>query len=71
MSVTWAEFDEKQARHQNVPIWEGPFPERLRWPNSSRIWHRIRGHNTRSRFDLLIYPSGWECCDCDLTVGCI
>lgn len=38
-------------------------------PRSWRWWHRLRGHKTRSRYDLIAPPYAWECEDCDVMFG--
>jgi hypothetical protein len=46
-----------------------PTPERISGPRSWRWWHRIRGHTTRGRLDMLVFNAGWECLDCELVIG--
>ncbi|SID31742.1 Uncharacterised protein [Mycobacteroides abscessus subsp. abscessus] len=32
-------------------------------------WHRLHGHQTRMRRDLIAVPSAWECVDCGICIG--
>lgn len=75
-SADWTEFDrrekveadehwEKVLRHE-LPV---EVSKPVSFPNSQRWWHRLRGHHTRSRFDLMECPYAWQCLECEITIG--
>lgn len=50
---------------QGVPPPLPPRPRRYRW------WHRLHGHHTRARYDLLEARAAWERWECELIIGSI
>lgn len=70
VDAAWAALDAKdEAETRRLKPWEMPPPSRVHWPEGSRWWHRLQGHHTRARHNLIWPPYAWQCLECDITIG--